>query len=124
MMGDYHVRFRERFGVKLPLPTRLPFATQTISRSAPKIYASNTSQLIKSCFTRTVPAAKTKSIGLQADAQVVIACPACGGFCIAILTILSLRDNSVPVIGTQSSGQLYLDKETCVHLLGPKSNET
>jgi hypothetical protein len=29
-------------------------------------------QLIKSCGTWTVPAAKTKSIGLQADAQVVM----------------------------------------------------
>ena len=28
--------------------------------------------LIKSCATRTVPAAETKSIGLQADAQVVM----------------------------------------------------
>jgi hypothetical protein len=28
--------------------------------------------LIKSCGTRTVPAAETKSIGLQADAQVVM----------------------------------------------------
>jgi len=28
--------------------------------------------LIKSCGTRTVPAAATKSIGLQADAQVVM----------------------------------------------------
>jgi len=28
--------------------------------------------LIKSCATRTVPAAKTKSIGLQADARVVM----------------------------------------------------
>jgi hypothetical protein len=29
-------------------------------------------QLIKSCPTRTVPAAKTESIGLQADARVVM----------------------------------------------------
>ena len=29
-------------------------------------------QLIKICDTRTVPATKTKSIGLQADAQVVM----------------------------------------------------
>jgi hypothetical protein len=29
-------------------------------------------QLIKSCVTRTVPAAETESIGLQADAQVVM----------------------------------------------------
>jgi hypothetical protein len=29
-------------------------------------------QLIKSCGTRTVPAAETKSIGLQADARVVM----------------------------------------------------
>ena len=28
--------------------------------------------LIKSCATRTVPATKTKSIGLQADARVVM----------------------------------------------------
>jgi hypothetical protein len=29
-------------------------------------------QLIKSCATRTIPAAETKSIGLQADARVVM----------------------------------------------------
>jgi len=29
-------------------------------------------QLIKSCATRTVPAAETKPIGLQADARVVM----------------------------------------------------
>jgi len=29
-------------------------------------------QLIRFCFTRTVPAAETKSIGLQADARVVM----------------------------------------------------
>jgi hypothetical protein len=29
-------------------------------------------RLIKSCVTRTVPAAETKSMGLQADAQVVM----------------------------------------------------
>ena len=28
-MGDYHVRFRERLGVKLPLPTRL----QTVGKN-------------------------------------------------------------------------------------------
>jgi hypothetical protein len=32
----------------------------------------NLFQLIKFCCTRTVPAAKTKSIGLQADARVVM----------------------------------------------------
>ena len=32
----------------------------------------NSSQLIKICATRTVPAAETKSIGLQADAHVVM----------------------------------------------------
>jgi len=32
----------------------------------------NSFQLIKSCGTRTVPAAKTESIGLQADARVVM----------------------------------------------------
>jgi hypothetical protein len=38
--------------------------------------------LIKSCATRTVPAAKTKSIGLQADALVPY-------FLLAIWTVLS-----------------------------------
>jgi len=33
----------------------------------------------------------------------------CHGFCIAIWTILSWRDNFVPFIGTQPSGQLYRD---------------
>jgi hypothetical protein len=32
----------------------------------------NLSQLIKSCAIRTAPAAKTESIGLQADARVVM----------------------------------------------------
>jgi hypothetical protein len=32
----------------------------------------NSFQLIKFCCTRTVPAAETESIGLQADAQVVM----------------------------------------------------
>jgi hypothetical protein len=32
----------------------------------------NSLQLIKTCGIRTVPAAETKSIGLQADAQVVM----------------------------------------------------
>jgi hypothetical protein len=39
-------------------------------------------QLIKSCGTQTVPADKTESIGLQADAQL-------SWFLHAILTILS-----------------------------------
>jgi hypothetical protein len=42
--------------------------------------------LIKSCATRTVPAAETKSIGLQADARVVM-------------------------VFASPSGQFYLDKK-------------
>jgi hypothetical protein len=30
-MREYHVRFRERFGVKLPLPTRLPSVTGLVA---------------------------------------------------------------------------------------------
>jgi len=37
-----------------------------------KSLRSNQIQLIKFCCTRTNPAAKTKSIGLQADARVVM----------------------------------------------------
>jgi len=50
--------------------------------------------LIKSCCTRTVPAAKTKSIGLQADARVVM-------------------------VFASPSGQFYLDVTIPAHLLGP-----
>jgi len=38
----------------------------------PKSMVLNSSQLIKSCGTRTDPAAKTMSIGLQANARVVM----------------------------------------------------
>jgi hypothetical protein len=33
MMREYHVRFRERFGVKLPLPTRPGMSNETILRN-------------------------------------------------------------------------------------------
>ena len=41
-----------------------------LRQSAPKVYASKFISLIKSCGTRTDPAAETKSIGLPADALV------------------------------------------------------
>ena len=50
-------------------------------------------QLIKSCGTRTDPAAKTKSIGLQADARVVM-------------------------VFASPSGQFYLDVAIPAHLSG------
>jgi len=53
----------------------------------------NFQQLIKSCGTRTVPAAKTKSIGLPADAHGVM-------------------------VFAISSWQLYRDQTTFVHLSG------
>jgi len=57
------------------------------------------SQLIKSCCTRTDPAAETKSIGLQADARVVM-----------IFAPDSYRE---------SSGQFYLNMTNPAHLSGP-----
>jgi hypothetical protein len=51
-------------------------------------------QLIKSCGTRTVPAAETKSIGLQADARVVM-------------------------VFASLSGQFYRDMTNPAHLSGP-----
>jgi hypothetical protein len=54
----------------------------------------NSFQLIKFCGTRTVPAAKTKSIGLQAHAQVVM-------------------------VFATPSGQFYRDMTNPVHLSGP-----
>jgi hypothetical protein len=53
------------------------------------------SQLIKSCGTRTDPAAKTKSIGLQADARVVM-------------------------VFASPSGQFYYNMTIPVHLSGPR----
>jgi hypothetical protein len=51
--------------------------------------------LIKSCSIRTVPAAETKSIGLQADARVVM-------------------------VFASPSGQLYRDNTNPTHLSGPR----
>jgi len=60
----------------------LPFATPTISQSALKSMRANSFQLIKFYCTWTDPTAETKSIGLQADAQVPC-------FLLAIWTVLS-----------------------------------
>ena len=51
--------------------------------------------LIKSCATRTDPATKTKSIGLQADARVVM-------------------------VFASPSGQLYRNMTNPAHLSGPR----
>jgi len=51
--------------------------------------------LIKSCVTRTVPAAETKSIGLQADARVVM-------------------------VFASPSGQIYYNVTNPAHLSGPR----
>jgi hypothetical protein len=58
--------------------------------------------LIKSCCTRTVPTAKTKSIGLQADARVVMV------FALHLDNFIVTR-KSCPLIGTTPSGQLHHD---------------
>jgi len=60
-----------------------------------KSMRANSFQLIKFCCTRTVPAAKTKSIGLQADAQ------------------LSWFLQTPPRL-------FYLDKTDPAHLSGPR----
>jgi hypothetical protein len=52
-------------------------------------------QLIKFCYTRTDPAAETKSIGLQADARVVM-------------------------VFASPSGQFYHDVTNPTHLSGPR----
>jgi hypothetical protein len=54
----------------------------------------NSLQLIKFCGTRTIPAAETKSIGLQADARVVM-------------------------VFASSSGQFYFNMTNPAHLSGP-----
>ena len=61
-------------------------------------------QLIKSYVSRTVPAAKTKSIGLQADARVVMVFA-------RHLDDFIVTWHILPFIGTTPSGQLYRDKE-------------
>jgi hypothetical protein len=55
----------------------------------------NSFQLIKFCCARTVPAAETKSIGLQADARVVM-------------------------VFASPSGQFYYDMTNPAHLSGPR----
>jgi hypothetical protein len=52
--------------------------------------------------TRTVPAAETKSIGLQADARVVMV------FALHLDNFIMTR-KSCPLIGTTPSGQLHHD---------------
>jgi hypothetical protein len=59
-----------------------------------KSMRANSIQLIKLCCTWTDPAAKTESIGLQADARVVM-------------------------VFASPSGQFYLDVTIPAHLLGP-----
>ena len=53
----------------------MPSAARQLLNQLPKSMRENSSQLIKSCGTRTDPAAETKSIGLSADAQ--LAAPFC-----------------------------------------------
>jgi hypothetical protein len=62
----------------------------------------NFNPLIKSCYTRTVPATETKSIGPPANAQL-------SWFLHTTLTILSWRDKSCPLIGTTPTGQFHRD---------------
>jgi hypothetical protein len=50
----------------------LPFATRTILSQLQKSMGEEFNLLNKTCGIRTVPAAKTESIGLQADARVVM----------------------------------------------------
>ena len=68
----------------------------------PKSLRLNSIQLIKSCCTRTVPAAKTKSIGLQADAPVVMV------FASHLNNFIVTRQ-ILPFIGTTPSGQILYD---------------
>ena len=62
----------------------------------------NFQQLIKSCGTLTNSAAETKSIGLPADAQVVMV------FALHLDNFIMTR-NLHPSIGITPSGQIYLD---------------
>jgi hypothetical protein len=62
----------------------------------------NSFQLIKFCCTWTDPAAETKSIGLQADAQVVMV------FARHLDNFIVTRKSCL-LIGPLSSGQLYRD---------------
>jgi hypothetical protein len=62
----------------------------------------NSFQLIKYCCTRTDPATKTESVGLQADARVVKV------FARHLDNFIVTR-KSCPLIGTTPSGQFYRD---------------
>ena len=68
-------------------------------------------KLIKSCCTRTHPAAETESIGLPADAQL-------SWFLQSHLDSFTVTRDSQPSIGTLPSGQLYLDQKAHAHLPG------
>jgi hypothetical protein len=104
-MGDYHVRFREGFRGETPLYLLDCLLQPGLLLDQPlKSMRANSFQLIKFCGTRTDPAAETKSIGLQADAQL-------SWFLHASLTTLSWHDKSCPLIGTTPSGQFYRDKK-------------
>jgi hypothetical protein len=61
--------------------------------------------LIKSCTTWTVPATETKSIGLQADARVVMVFA-------RHLDYFIVTRKSCPLIGTTPSGQFHLDTKS------------
>jgi hypothetical protein len=60
--------------------------------------------LIKSCATKTISAAKTKSIGLQADARVVMV------FALHLDNFIVIR-KFCPLIGTTPSGQIHHDSK-------------
>jgi hypothetical protein len=62
----------------------------------------NSFQLIRFCCTQTDPAAKTKSVGLQANAQVVMV------FARHLDNFIVIR-KSCPLIGTTPSGQFHRD---------------
>ena len=76
----------------------MPFATRTILTKLQKAMGEEFAPLIKSCGTRTDPAAKTKSIGLQADARVVMV--------FAVPPRLFCRDKTNPA---HLSGPRHLD---------------
>ena len=67
-----------------------------------KSMRANSLQLIKFCCIRTDPAAKTESIGLQADARVVMVFA-------HHLDNFIVTQKSCSFIGTLPSGQFYLD---------------
>jgi hypothetical protein len=68
--------------------------------------------LIKFCGIRTVPAAKTKSIGLQADARVVMV------FARHLDNFIVTRQLSSIYLDLVPSRQLHCDQWVLVHLPG------